>query len=94
MRSPRRVCSKGSSQTAHSLPTNVLSRRVRARSVEEAMTLLLIAPTLRELLLRPDRIELAEDSDRVKGGPKDALELVYPAHDLCQHCERQMWKSE
>jgi hypothetical protein len=46
--------------------------------VEEAVTLLLIAPTLRELLLRPDRIELAEDSDRVKGGPKDALELVYP----------------
>jgi hypothetical protein len=33
MRSPRRVCSNGSSHTAHSLPTNVLSRRVRLLSV-------------------------------------------------------------
>ena len=32
MRSPRRVCSKGSSHTAHSLPMKVLSRRVRERS--------------------------------------------------------------
>jgi hypothetical protein len=94
MRSPRSVCSKGSSQTAHSLPTNVLSRRVRARSVEEAMTLLSIVPTLRELLLRPDRIELAEDSDRVKGGPKDALELVYPVYDSCQRCQRSIWESK
>jgi len=33
MRSPRSVCSRGSSQTAHSLPTNVLSRLVRLLSV-------------------------------------------------------------
>ena len=33
MRSPRRVCSSGSSHTAHSLPTKVRSRRVRLRSV-------------------------------------------------------------
>jgi hypothetical protein len=33
MRSPRKVCSSGSSHTAHSLPTNVLSRRVRLLSV-------------------------------------------------------------
>lgn len=42
MRSPRRVCSKGSSQTAHSLPINVLSRRVRdlSRSSTPAIPLL------------------------------------------------------
>lgn len=33
MRSPNSVCSRGSSHTAHSLPTNVLSRRVLLLSV-------------------------------------------------------------
>lgn len=33
MRSPRRVCSNGSSHTAHSLPTKVRSRLVRLLSV-------------------------------------------------------------
>ena len=33
MRSPRRVCSKGSSHTAHSLPMKVRSLLVRVRSM-------------------------------------------------------------
>lgn len=32
MRSPRKVCSRGSSHTAHSLPTNVRSLRLRLLS--------------------------------------------------------------
>lgn len=64
MRSPRSVCSSGSSQTAHSLPTNVLSRRARLRSAVLAITLLSIPPTLLETLLVPDLVELTDELDR------------------------------
>lgn len=71
MRSPRRVCSSGSSQTAHSLPTKVRSRLERVLSTELAMTLLSRAPILRELLLTADLIELADELER---GTSEACE--------------------
>lgn len=61
MRSPCNVCSRGSSQTAHSLPTKVRSRRRRPLSVVLAMTLLSIAPTRREGVLAADLAELIDD---------------------------------
>lgn len=60
MRSPRSVCSNGSSQTAHSLPTNVLSRRMRPRSALLDMTLLSMPPTLLDVAV------LAELPDRAR----------------------------
>lgn len=63
MRSPLKVCSSGSSHTAHSLPTKVRSRRVRLLSALVAMTLLSILPTRRELVLIPDLTEPAEEAE-------------------------------
>jgi hypothetical protein len=65
MRSPNNVCSKGSSQTAHSLPTNVLSRRVLLLSVSNMPD---IPPPARffrsfDLTLDLEWIELAEAVD-------------------------------
>jgi hypothetical protein len=59
MRSPRRVCSRGSSQTAHSLPTKVRSRRDRLRSE-------FMAPTVVPDLEEPSRelMEPTEADDR------------------------------
>lgn len=41
MRSPRRMCSSGSSHTAHSVPTKVRSRRVRLRSISNTPAIFL-----------------------------------------------------
>ncbi len=62
MRSPNKVCSKGSSQTAHSLPTNVLSRRVLLLSVSNIPDMPPPARFLSsfDLLLDLEWIELAE----------------------------------
>lgn len=73
MRSPRRVCSRGSSHTAHSLPTKVRSRLERLRSAFEDMTLLSIPPTRRELLLSPECTEPVEETESC---PRRDLELI------------------
>lgn len=69
--SPRRVCSRGSSQTAHSLPTKVRSRRVRLRSV-------FIMPEFVPCLVRVfcDFRELIEADERCEGARSvpDAIE--------------------
>ena len=70
MRSPRSVCSNGSSHTAHSLPTNVRSRRVRLLSAELAITLLSMLPTLRELLLTTDLMEPTDELERLTEVPR------------------------
>jgi hypothetical protein len=65
MRSPRRVCSNGSSQTAHSLPTNVLSRRVRLLSVSSIPA---IPPGLARLRESLDNLVSFDRSEVGEGG--------------------------